>query len=43
MFCWKDKVIKEVVKNEIFEVVFYLLGIIMVELGGNLEKYFDVM
>ncbi|MCB8472637.1 lysozyme family protein [Enterococcus faecalis] len=40
---WKEKVTKEAVKNEIPEAVPYLLGIIMVESGGNSEKYPDIM
>lgn len=40
---WKEKVTKEAVKNEIPEAVPYLLGIIMVESGGNSEKYLDIM
>ena len=40
---WKEKVTKEAVKNEIPEAVPYLLGIIMVESGGNYEKYPDIM
>ncbi|EIX0501467.1 lysozyme family protein [Enterococcus faecalis] len=40
---WKEKVTKEAVKNEISEAVPYLLGIIMVESGGNSEKYPDIM
>ncbi|CAK20199.1 lysozyme family protein [Listeria welshimeri] len=40
---WKEKVTKEAVKNEISEAVPYLLGIIMVETGGNSEKYPDIM
>lgn len=40
---WKEKVTKEAVKNEIPETVPYLLGIIMVESGGNSENYPDIM
>ncbi|MZG89557.1 CHAP domain-containing protein [Enterococcus durans] len=40
---WKEKVTKEAVENEIPEAVPYLLGIIMVETGGNYEKYPDIM
>ncbi|EDO1241665.1 CHAP domain-containing protein [Listeria monocytogenes] len=40
---WKEKVTKEATKNEIPEAVPYLLGIIMVESGGNSEKYPDIM
>jgi hypothetical protein len=40
---WKEKVTKEAVINEIPEAVLYLLGIIMVETGGNSEKYPDIM
>ncbi|MGM0167102.1 hypothetical protein IGI39_002082 [Enterococcus sp. AZ135] len=40
---WESKVTKEAEKNGIVEAVPYLLGIIMVETGGNSEKYPDVM
>ncbi|EGO8884384.1 CHAP domain-containing protein [Enterococcus faecalis] len=40
---WKEKVTKEAVKNDIPEAVSYLLGILMVESGGNSEKYPDIM
>lgn len=40
---WKEKVTKEAAKNEIPEAVPYLLGIIMIETGGNSEKYPDIM
>ncbi|HCV2828466.1 TPA: lysozyme family protein [Listeria monocytogenes] len=39
---WKDAVQKEAQKNEISEAVPYLLGIIMVESGGNAEKTPDI-
>jgi hypothetical protein len=40
---WKEKVTTEATKNNISEAVPYLLGIIMVETGGNAEKYPDIM
>lgn len=40
---WESKVTKEAEKNGIVEAVPYLLGIIMVETGGDAEKYPDVM
>jgi hypothetical protein len=40
---WKEKVTAEATKNNISEAVPYLLGIIMVETGGNAEKYPDIM
>lgn len=39
---WKEQVTKEAEKNGISNAVPYLLGIMMVETGGNSEKYPDI-
>ena len=40
---WKEKVEEECKKNGIPEAVNYILGLIMVESGGNAEQYPDIM
>ncbi|MCB8506730.1 lysozyme family protein [Enterococcus durans] len=39
---WEEDVRKEAEKNDISEAVPYLLGIIMIESGGNAEQYPDI-
>ena len=40
---WEDKVVEETKKNGIPEAVNYILGLIMVETGGDSERYPDIM